>query len=147
MLDVGRLLAIYRSWALDVWMLTANAQRPTPKVFASKALNAQRSMYPRARSFRCSLAMNMPRSIWLLHSKPKDSSSRRFVIRRWQKAQRVCALRLPLYIKRIKSARSAKRLEETELPAEQVGRVTAWPARRAEVDRRRERESNGCAPQ
>src|SRR5437867_8182054 len=138
MLDVGRLLATYRSWALDVWMLAANAQRRT--------LNAQRSMYPRARSFRCSLAMSKRRSIWPLHSKPKDSSSRRFVIRRWQKAQRVCALRSPLHIKRIKSARSAKRLEETELPPEQVGRVTACPARHAEVDRRRERESNGCAP-
>jgi 8-amino-7-oxononanoate synthase len=77
-LDVGR-------WALDVWMLAANAQRPT--------LNAQRSMYPRARSFRCSLAMTRPRSIWPLHSRPKDSSSRRFVIRQWQKVQRVCALR------------------------------------------------------
>lgn len=77
----------------DARLRAANAQRPTPKVFASKALNAQRSMYPRARSFRCSLAMSRRRLIWPLHSKPKDSSSRRFVIRRWQKAQRVCALR------------------------------------------------------
>jgi 8-amino-7-oxononanoate synthase len=75
----------------DVRLQATNAQRSTPKVFASKALNAQRST-PRARSFRCSSAMNRRPLIWL-HSKPKDSSSWRFVIRRWQKAHRVCALR------------------------------------------------------
>jgi 8-amino-7-oxononanoate synthase len=84
-LDVGR-------WTLGVGRSNAAVKVPTLNSESVREQSAQRSMYPRARSFRCSSAMSRRRLIWPLHSKPKDSSSRRFVIRRWQKVQRVCAL-------------------------------------------------------
>jgi 8-amino-7-oxononanoate synthase len=77
-------------------LLQLNAEPWTPAPDISElgvgGLNAasKRSTHPRARSFRCSLAMSRRPSIWPLHSKPKDSSSRQFVIRQWQKAQRDC---------------------------------------------------------
>jgi hypothetical protein len=76
LLDVGR-------WALDVWMLAANAQRST--------LNAQ-CTHERD-LFRCSLAMNMPRSIWPLHSKGRDFSFQQSAIQPSRRASRDCALR------------------------------------------------------